>query len=337
MNILFTCAGRRTYLLKYFKEQLAGDGMIVGADMQMSAPALSAADIKETVPAVYADGYIDRLVDICRKDYVDVIISLNDLELPILADNKKRFEEIGVKLIVSSPQVIDICFDKYKTAQWIESIGLNAPISYVRLQDAKDALKEKKISFPLFLKPRWGSGSIGLETVGNVAELDEVYSQLLRKIKKTILATASVGDEYIMIQEKLGGKEFGLDVMNDLDGNHVAVSVKQKLAMRAGETDKAITCDLPEVREIGKKIGENLHHVGNLDVDIMQRSNGDYCVLELNPRFGGGFPFSYEAGVNLPKAIIEWAKGNQVDKSLLQPAYGKVFAKCDYLVNVTTN
>lgn len=337
MNILFTCAGRRTYLLKYFKEQLAGDGMIVGADMQMSAPALSAADIKETVPAVYADGYIDRLVDICRKDHVDVIISLNDLELPILADNKKRFEEIGVKLIVSSPQVIDICFDKYKTAQWIESIGLNAPISYVRLQDAKDALNKGKICFPLFLKPRWGSGSIGLETVGNVAELDEVYSQLLRKIKKTILATASVGDEYIMIQEKLGGKEFGLDVMNDLDGNHVAVSVKQKLAMRAGETDKAITCDLPEVREIGKKIGENLHHVGNLDVDIMQRSNGDYCVLELNPRFGGGFPFSYEAGVNLPKAIIEWAKGNQVDKSLLQPAYGKVFAKCDYLVNVTTN
>lgn len=337
MNILFTCAGRRTYLLRYFKEQLAGDGMIVGADMQTSAPALSAADIKETVPAVYADGYIDRLVDICRKDHVDVLISLNDLELPILADNKKRFEEIGVKLIVSSPQVIDICFDKYKTAQWIESIGLNAPISYVRLQDAKDALNKGKICFPLFLKPRWGSGSIGLETVGNVAELDEVYSQLLRKIKKTILATASVGDEYIIIQEKLGGKEFGLDVMNDLDGNHVAVSVKQKLAMRAGETDKAITCDLPEVREIGKKIGENLHHVGNLDVDIMQRSNGDYCVLELNPRFGGGFPFSYEAGVNLPKAIIEWAKGNQVDKSILQPAYGKVFAKCDYLVNVTTN
>lgn len=337
MNILFTCAGRRTYLLKYFKEQLSGDGMIVGADMQTSAPALSAADIKETVPAVYADGYIDRLVDICRKDHVDVLISLNDLELPILADNKKRFEEIGVKLIVSSPQVIDICFDKYKTAQWIESIGLNAPISYVRLQDAKDALNKGKICFPLFLKPRWGSGSIGLETVGNVAELDEVYSQLLRKIKKTILATASVGDEYIIIQEKLGGKEFGLDVMNDLDGNHVAVSVKQKLAMRAGETDKAITCDLPEVREIGKKIGENLHHVGNLDVDIMQRSNGDYCVLELNPRFGGGFPFSYEAGVNLPKAIIEWAKGNQVDKSILQPAYGKVFAKCDYLVNVTTN
>ena len=94
------------------------------------------------------------------------------------------------------------------------------------------------------------------------------------------LATASVGDEYIMIQEKLTGKEFGLDVMNDLEGNHVAVSVKQKLAMRAGETDKAITVDLPEVYEIGAKIGRELKHIGNLDVDIMQRANGDYCVLE---------------------------------------------------------
>ena len=156
----------------------------------------------------------------------------------------------------------------------------------------------------------------------------------MKKIKKSILATASVGDEYIMIQEKLTGQEFGLDVMNDLQGNNVAVSVKKKLAMRAGETDKAITVDLPEVRAMGKKIGENLHHIGNLDVDIMQRANGDYCVLELNPRFGGGFPFSYEAGVNFPKAIIEWIKGNQIDASILIPEYGKMFSKNDYLMEI---
>ena len=148
------------------------------------------------------------------------------------------------------------------------------------------------------------------------------------------MATASVGDEYILIQEKLTGKEFGLDIMNDLSGCNVAVSVKQKLAMRAGETDKAITVDLPEVVEMGKKIGQNLRHIGNLDTDIMQRANGDYCVLELNPRFGGGYPFSYEAGVNLPKAIMEWVKGNEVDASMLQPQYGKMFAKNDYLMEI---
>lgn len=334
INILFSCAGRRTYLLKYFKEALQDDGLIVATDMQLSAPALQAADVKIQVPAVYDPNYVDITLNICKEQKIDLLISLNDLELPILAANKARFEALGVKVLVSSAEVIDICFDKYKTARWVESIGLQSPKTYVRLGDVKKALVSGEISFPLFMKPRWGSGSIGLETIADMEELDIYYHLLLKKVKRTILATASVGDEYILIQEKLTGDEFGLDVMNDLEGHNVGVSVKQKLAMRAGETDKAITRDLPEVCEMGRKIGEALKHIGNLDVDIMQRANGDYCVLELNPRFGGGYPFSQEAGVNMPKAIIEWVKGNQADVSLFQPAYGKAFAKCDYLVSV---
>ena len=334
MNILFTCAGRRTYLLKYFKEDMTPGDRVVATDMQLSAPALQAADVKLQVPAVYDPKYIDITLNICKEQKIDALISLNDLELPILAENKAKFEGLGVKVIVSDPQVIDIAFDKYKTAQWVESIGLNAPKTYVTLASAKEALAKGEIAFPLFMKPRWGSGTIGLETIDDMEELDIYYHLLMKKIKKTILATASVGDEYIMIQEKLTGKEFGLDVMNDLEGNNVAVSVKQKLAMRAGETDKAITVDIPEVYEIGRKIGENLKHIGNLDVDIMQRSNGDYCVLELNPRFGGGYPFSYEAGVNMPKAIIQWVKGEKVDASILVPQIGKMFAKNDYLMEI---
>lgn len=334
MNILFTCAGRRTYLLKYFKENMSAEDKVVATDMQLSAPALQAADVKLQVPAVYDPKYIDITLNICKEQKINALISLNDLELPILAENKAKFEALGVTVIVSDPEVIDIAFDKYKTAQWVESIGLNAPKTYVTLASAKEALAKGEIAFPLFMKPRWGSGSIGLETIDDMEELDVYYHLLMKKIKKTILATASVGDEYIMIQEKLTGNEFGLDVMNDLQGNNVAVSVKQKLAMRAGETDKAITVDLPEVRKMGATIGRNLKHIGNLDVDIMQRANGDYCVLELNPRFGGGYPFSYEAGANMPLAILKWLKGEKVDAKILQPEYGKMFAKNDYLMEI---
>lgn len=334
MNILFTCAGRRTYLLKYFKENMKEDDKVVATDMQLSAPALQVADVIKQVPAVYNPKYVDIMLDICREQDIDAIISLNDLELPILSENRERFKEIGVTVIVSAPNVIETCFDKYKTAQWIESVGLKAPKTYVTLASAKYALAKGIIEFPLFMKPRWGSGSIGLETIDDMEELDIYYHILLKKIKKTILATASTGDEYILIQEKLTGKEFGLDVMNDLDGNNIAISVKQKLAMRAGETDKALTVDLPEVREIGAVIGRNLKHIGNLDVDVMQRANGDYCVLEMNPRFGGGYPFSYEAGVNMPKAILQWLKGEKIDPSILQPEYGKLFAKNDYLMEI---
>ena len=334
MNILFTCAGRRTYLLKYFKENLLEGDKIVATDMQLSAPALQVADVKIQVPAVYDPEYVNITLRICEEQKIDALFSLNDLELPILAENKARFEAIGVKVVVSDPKVIDIAFDKYKTAQWVESLGLTAPKTYVRLEDCMKALAAGEIDFPLFMKPRWGSGSIGLESIADMEELDIYYGLLMKKIKKTILATASVGDEYIMIQEKLTGSEFGLDIMNDLDGKNIGVSVKQKLAMRAGETDKAVTVDLPEVCEMGRKIGKALGHIGNLDVDIMQRADGAYCVLELNPRFGGGFPFSYEAGVNFPKALIQMIKGESFDTQMLVPEYGRMFSKNDYLMEI---
>ena len=301
--------------------------------MQLTAPALTAADIKEQVPAIYADDYIDITLDICRRHGIKALISLNDLELPILAANRQRFDELGVKVIISTTEVIDICFDKYRTAKYIESLGLVSPTTFVNLDEAKAALRKDLLRFPLVLKPRWGSGSIGIEFVNTLEELEEVYDMLLKKVKKTILATASKGDEYILIQQKIEGQEYGMDVLNDLEGNHRAVSVKKKLAMRAGETDKAQTVDNADIRAIGYTLGKNLRHIGNLDVDVFEKDD-KYYVLELNPRFGGGFPFSYEAGVNFPGAIIEWLNGNEIDDNMLQPRFGEAYAKCDYLVKV---
>lgn len=333
MNILFTCAGRRRYLLKYFKEVIGDSGNIVATDMQLTAPALTAADIKVQVPAVYALDYVDVTLDICKKHDIGILISLNDLELPILAANKQRFEENGVKVIVSSPEVIDICFDKFRTYNYIKSLGLESPKTYINYAEAVQAIEKGELQFPLILKPRWGSGSIGLEFVDDLEEMEAVYKLLQKKIMKSILATASVAEEYILIQQVIKGSEYGLDITNDLNGTHRGVSVKQKLSMRSGETDKAITVDNPIIRNIGKTLGENLKHIANLDCDVLEK-DGIYYVLELNPRFGGGYPFSHEAGVNTPKAIVEWVKGNDVENSLFFPLYGKMFSKCDILLNV---
>ena len=335
MNILFTCAGRRTYLLKYFKEQLGNEGKIIGADMQLTAPALSAADERVLVPAVYDEHYVDALLEICELHHVNVLISLNDLELPILAAKKSLFADIGVQVIVSSPDVIDICFDKLKTSQYVENLGLRSPKTYPNLAQAQEAIESGELQFPVVIKPRWGSASIGIEFVDNAEDLEIVYKLIRRKIRRGILGEASQHDEdFILIQESITGKEYGLDIINDLDGNNVAVAVKQKLAMRAGETDKATTIDNEELKHIGEVLGSNLRHIGNMDCDILEM-DGKYFVLELNPRFGGGFPFSYEAGVNLPKAIIHWVKGTPFDNNELLPKYGLTFAKCDYLVDMT--
>lgn len=333
MNILFSCAGRRRYLLKYFKAELSANDKIIATDMQSSAPALTEADIVEIVPAVYAPNYIDILTEICTKHCVDAIISLNDLELPILAENISKFDLIGTKVIVSSPNVIDICFDKYKTHLFIKSLGLNSPTTYKTYDNAIKALECGDLSFPVIIKPRWGSGSIGIEIAYDYEDLEILYNYLQKKLSRSILAKASVSNESLLIQEYINGNEYGLDIMNDLNGNHCGVSIKKKLSMRAGETDKAITIENNSIKNIGQKIATNLTHIANLDCDILEK-DGEYYVLELNPRFGGGYPFSHEAGINMPQAIIAWLKNEVAPQSCFTVDINKTFAKCDILVNV---
>ena len=90
LNILFTCAGRRNYLLKYFKEILKDDGFVIASDSQITAPAMVVADIAIEVPSIFHPQYLQSLIDIVRDYHVSAIIPLNDLELPFLARNKRE-------------------------------------------------------------------------------------------------------------------------------------------------------------------------------------------------------------------------------------------------------
>lgn len=335
MNILFTCAGRRHYLLQFFKEALAGKGNIIGADMQLSAPALAMADVTYAVPAVYADNYTDAILDICKKEKVNAVISLNDLELPVLAAVREQFEAIGVKIIVSPDRVIDICFDKWKTFKFGQSIGIAQPKTYLTLEAAQAALDSGELQFPLVVKPRWGSASIGIDFPENSEELELSYRLQKTRVMRSILSEASKADSdrAILIQEKIGGKEFGVDILNDFNGNTRAVYVKEKLAMRAGETDKAVLRNMPELEAIGQKLGNALGHIGNLDCDFFVK-DGKYYLLELNPRFGGGYPFTHMSGGHFPEAILAWLAGDEFDFSRFSRQYDQVFAKCDTLISV---
>jgi carbamoyl-phosphate synthase large subunit len=335
MNILFTCAGRRNYLLNFFKEELAGKGLVMAADMQMSAPAMSVADKKFVVNAIYSPDYINSILKICKENSINAVISLNDLELPLLSERKHEFAQLGTKVIVADNEAIDIAFDKKKTIQFASSIGLKTPKTFTTINDAIIALKEKQLSFPLVVKPRWGSASIGLEFPTNMEELELSYRMLTLRLNRTMLAEASKSDfeNAILIQEKIQGTEFGVDILNDFNGETQQVYVKEKLAMRAGETDKSTLRNEPEIEKIGFKIGIALRHIGNLDCDIFEMK-GEYYLLELNPRFGGGYPFTHYAGGNYVRAIISWINGERFDFSQFRKEYNVIFSKCDTLIKV---
>lgn len=337
MNVLLTCAGRRNYLVQYFRSVLCGSGRVLATDMTADAPAMREADEAFLAPAVSDPGYVDAVLAICRAQDVELVVSLNDLELPILADARERFLEIGAVPVVSSPAVIDICFDKWSTVRFLEANGLRSPRTFLSLHAAREALSQGKLSFPLVLKPRWGTASIGIEIVHDAETMGLAYELLTRRLPSTIIGKAGAEDQarQILIQECLTGPEHGLDVVNDLDGNHVTTWCRRKISMRAGETDKAVTVDSPALMEVGAIIGSRLGHRGNLDCDVFVTDAGPY-VLELNPRFGGGYPFSHAAGANLPAALVAWRRGEQPTPESLSLTPGIQSAKCDRLITWNT-
>lgn len=335
MNILFTCAGRRNYLINYFKEALKGEGKVFATDMQLTAPALVDADVALQVPAIYSQEYIPSLLKIVSDNNINCVISLNDLELPILSEAKAQIETLGAKVIVSDEQAIKVAFDKWETVKFLEANGLKSPKTYIDFEEAKKAIASGELKFPLVIKPRWGSASIGIDFPETMEELELAYKLQNIRLKRTILAEASKDDidHAILIQEKIPGKEYGMDVLNDFEGNHVGTFVREKLQMRSGETDKAISVIDSRFHEVGKIIGDNLKHIGNLDCDVFEH-NGELFVLELNPRFGGGYPFSHEAGNNTAAIYIEWLKGNMDISKHSNYKEGVMFSKCDRLLRV---
>ena len=228
INVLFTCAGRRNYLINYFKDALKGNGLIIAVDNQINAPALIDADLAIQVSNIYSESYVPEILAICQEHAVSALISLNDLELPILSKNSSKFDAIGTKVIVSKEKVIEISFDKWKTHHFLRSQGLKTPETYLLLDEVINNIESGSLCFPLILKPRWGSASIGIEIVENLIELEYAYLLLKSKLERSILKEASDQDfdSSILIQEKIDGEEYGMDILNDLEGNYVGTFAK---------------------------------------------------------------------------------------------------------------
>lgn len=318
MNILFTSVGRRSYLVKYFRDILGDTGEVHVANSSAISPAFLIADRSVVTPLIYDENYIPFLLDYCRKNNIDAVISLFDIDLPILAKNRGSFEKIGTTVVVSDYETVDICNDKWKTFCYLSEQGFSVPTTFISLDTAITCLNKGDISYPVMVKPRWGMGSIAVYEAENEEELRVFFAKTKRNIQNTYLKYESSVDaeRSVLIQEKLKGQEYGLDVISDLDCNYVTTIAKIKYAMRSGETDCAVTVDKLELKQLGKRISEAMHHRANLDVDVFAVDN-KYYILEMNARFGGGYPFSHLAGVNLPLAIVNWLRNEIVEKDVL--------------------
>ena len=322
-NILLTSVGRRGYLVQYFKNALNGNGKVFVLNSDSNSPAFKYADYYGVSPLIYDEGYIDFLLDYCVKYEIKMLVSLFDIDLYVLASNKDKFEKIGVVVAVSDKDFIKICNDKWLTYNYLTENGIPAPKTFLSLADAKKAINDGNIKYPLIVKPRWGMGSLEIFTADNMEELRLFYDKIKRNIEKSYLKYESRQDKdnCVIIQQKIIGEEYGADIINDLKGNHRSTIIRKKIGMRAGETDAAEIIENRTINDITSKLAALTKHIGNLDIDIL--SNGkDYYILEMNARFGGGYPFSHIAGVNLPLALIKWAINEDVEDNLLKAKIG---------------
>ena len=280
MNILILSAGTRNKIIQYFKKAVGNDGPVIATDMSDIAPAVYDADKFYTVPSIHDDGYIEVILDICKKEKIDAVLSLIDPELSLLAAHKDRFAEMGVTVVGSSYELCERALDKMQMYRWLADHDYHCAKSY----DDKDAfyrdLDAGLISFPVFVKPIRGSASIAINKVEDKETLEYLW-------KRT-------GD--LMIQEYLKGREIGADVYIDMISHEVvSIFTKRKLRMRAGETDKSVSFKDDELFDLITRFCKESGWLGQIDVDLFEINGEDY-ISEVNPRFGGGYPQSQGCG-----------------------------------------
>jgi carbamoyl-phosphate synthase large subunit len=328
MNILLTSVGRRSYLVNYFRAALNGRGQVFATDTTLASAGAIAADKAFLVPPANDPSYVETLLKICVEHKVRAVLSLHDWEAPFLAASADRFKDHGIVLVMSRPEVIALCLDKYRTYEFAHEHGLPTPLTFTKIGDARQALSAGRMSFPVVLKPRRGQGSVGLNIIEEDWELETCHRRGLRTCArmKSNDVLSQDGDEAMLIQEFVHGAEYGLDVVNDLAGRFVCCLVKRKIAMRAGETDSAETVRSDVLEAYGRTLGQLLGHVGVLDVDVILVGQTPH-LLELNPRFGGHYPFAHVAGADIPAAIVAWLSGEPPREEWLRARPGVTSSK----------
>jgi carbamoyl-phosphate synthase large subunit len=287
-NILLSSAGRRVELLQIFRDTLRELGLrgdVIAADMSPLSAAMQSADRSFVVPPCDEEAFIPEVLEICERNRVRLLVPTIDTELPYYAAACERFAVIGTTLAVSAPQVIAIARDKALANCWLRRNGFPVP-----RQTQLDAVRRDPAAWPLPLvaKPRTGSASAGLLVATQHAQLD-------------LIGTPS---DYV-IEEKLTGVEYTIDVLADFDGRCRCAVPRRRIEVRGGEVAKGQTCRMPGLEALACNICEALPGAyGVLNIQVIDGADGP-AVVEINPRFGGGFPLTWQAGGKYPRWMLE--------------------------------
>ncbi len=291
VKILFTCAGRRVELIQAFAraaEALALRANLQAADCEADFAAAEAVNRAHQVPPITSGQYIGALLDLVRREEIDLLIPLIDNELVALSVAREQFAEAGCGAIISSPEVVHTCRDKLATYEFLTRHQIDTP----RTWTPEELLRRDRHDYPYFLKPRFGSASKGNSVLMNQADMEAFVPRVPDAI----------------IQEFVEGVEHTLDVYTGLDGVPRCVVPRERVEVRGGEVTKARTVRHEGIIQTGVRVAEALGAcMGLITIQLILTPDGRIRVIEINPRFGGGVPLAIHAGADFPRwLLMEW-------------------------------
>ena len=239
----------------------------------------------------------------------DVIIPVSDKSISLHTRNKSFLLKYGVKIATPDPETLRIVEDKNLFMNFCKENNLPHPITLPlypeRIGKIIDKIidKEWEIGYPALIKPNFSVGARGITRVENSKDLVEIFPEIF----------AIYGD--CTLQEYIDNPDFYYNVMMYRNSKgqilgSVIIKIVRKYPIQAGSSACCISIENPELFEICKSTLDKLNWVGMADFDILQRlDNGEYKIIEINPRVPASLRSAYVSGVNFPEIIIRDAAG----------------------------
>jgi len=286
-NVLITSAGRRVSLVQYFMDAVAqtSGGQVFTVDMNPSlSAACQIADGFESICSVNDPDYGNQLLAICQRHDVSLIVPTIDTELMLLANLRDKWAaEHNINIVVSQSHLVSMCRDKRQTSSLFASLGLATPTE----------LESGSSTYPRFIKPLAGSRSIDIHIVRDVSEM-----------------TANLSDtSYYLHQELVDTKrfrEFTVDAFYDSHGSLRSVVPRERLEVRDGEVSKSRTYKGALATQLAAALTKLEGAYGCLTLQFFVAldtpETPEILGIEINPRFGGGYPLTQQAGA----PYVDW-------------------------------
>ena len=255
------------------------------------------------VPRIDAPDYFDKILDICQKEDIKAITTLIDPEISILANHREELLARHILPLCPAEWTAKLCFDKYEMFRYLSEKGVRTVLTYNSLEGLREGLEKGEVSFPVFMKPVNGSGSVG---IGKVHDWEEAVAKF------------NDGKFTYIIQELMTGGDCDADVYVDcLSHKPVAAFSKKKIESRIGGASKTISFKDPKLFKFIEEVCSVLELNGPCDMDFFIK-DGEYYLSEINPRFGGAYLHAYGVGVDFIKLILNNMHGIENEQAIGQ-------------------